>query len=261
MRLRRGIAALLLLTACGQGAVRVEDDAMNAVRAAGERTAGESSARMSVRVEGDEVTASGDGVTAFRGRRSAMVLSAKVVRTGMRVESRTIGDDVYLSLSFAGSRLPERWYHADASDLATVSGAAFTTIAQFPADEVTASLAYFPGAGLDFREDGGETVRGDDTTRYVGTLDLGAARDGAKDKRTRDAIDSAIEETGSTLVATTVCVDRKGRVRRVRHAFALRKPAMSTKRITVTYELYDFGVAVDVSKPAGTIEEFTPRSS
>lgn len=88
------------------------------------------------------------------------------------------------------------------------------------------SISYLRSVSTDVTAAGQEDVRGDRTTRYRATVDLGRA-DGPP----------------GYVVALDVWVDKFDRTRRLRH------PILGESESIVVWELYDFGVPVDVAPP------------
>jgi len=125
----------------------------------------------------------------------------------------------------------------------------------------TSYLAYLQGVSDDVHVDGREKLRGDDTTRYSGTIDLDRAIAQSKPTAAQRAVISrAVELFGDLQIPMQVWVDDHGRLRKLRITMdltdALRRlglPSASTlhPKIDLTMELYDFGVPVVVSVPAG----------
>lgn len=128
-------------------------------------------------------------------------------------------------------------------------------------------LDLLPGAVADPVAAGREIVRGARTDSYVVTVEAGKARDAASP--------GAVILPGapsSARVPVRVSVDSEGLIRRIAHppvideelVAALRGPGMSApagaapdeqRDRSLTLDLWDFGVPVNVDPPAGPMEE------
>ena len=120
-------------------------------------------------------------------------------------------------------------------------------------------LAFLQGVSDDVHIDGHETLRGDETTRYAGTIDLDRAIARQKLSAEQHAVISrAVELFGDLQIPTKVWVDLKGRLRKLSISMdltdAMRRVGVGAglhPKLAMTMELYDFGVAVDVPVPSG----------
>jgi hypothetical protein len=88
------------------------------------------------------------------------------------------------------------------------------------------ALGYLRSVSDDVRSEGSDHVRGDKATHYRATVDLGRA--GGPE---------------GYLLHLEVWVDESGRVRRLRY------PLLGEPETTIVWELYDFGVAVNLTAP------------
>lgn len=88
------------------------------------------------------------------------------------------------------------------------------------------ALGYLRSVADDVRSEGGDRVRGYKATQYRATVDL--SRAGGPEGH---------------LLPLEVWVDEPGRVRRLRY------PLLGEPETTIVWELYDFGVAVNLTPP------------
>jgi hypothetical protein len=119
-------------------------------------------------------------------------------------------------------------------------------------------LDYLRGIAPDVRIEGHDILRGDETTRYGATVDLAQALKRAATALGQAQLRHVLAQLGTLKIPVTVWVDGLGRLRKVTIAFDLRTVAAhlglkgsTDPKITVTMELYDFGVAVNVVAPVG----------
>jgi hypothetical protein len=103
---------------------------------------------------------------------------------------------------------------------------------------------------------GSETIRGVETTHYKATLDLAKAVDRANVPASlRDDLGKIVRRNGASLtIPADVWVDNDGLARRIQLKLDLAKLAgpdggMDVPALTMSMDLYDFGVPVHVEAP------------
>jgi hypothetical protein len=97
------------------------------------------------------------------------------------------------------------------------------------------------------RVTGFETVRGVRTKHYTLRLDL---RRLAEDGNLGDSIDKVIDLTGMDSFPAEAWIDSQGRVRRIKLAMTLGSQLGAPMTMTMTEDLYDFGVRAEIHPPA-----------
>jgi hypothetical protein len=113
-------------------------------------------------------------------------------------------------------------------------------------------LQYLRSAGGSVRAVGHETVRGTDTTRYEGSIDLNKAAEAlpATDRaKLKEALKSLASQTGVSSIPVTVWVDAHHLIRRMSMKISIAAGG-KTGGATVDYELFGFGATPAVNPPA-----------
>ena len=182
----------------------------------------------------------GSGVMDMSNQRMSMTMHEG--NPPISIETRVIGRTAY-------TKVNGRWTSVSLG----TAGAATAN------PDPTGYLAYLQGVSDDVHVDGHEVLRGDETTRYAGTIDLDRAI--AQQKLSAEqhaAISSAVELFGDLQIPTKVWVDLKGRLRKLSISMdlsdAMRRVGVGAglhPKLDLTMELYDFGVAVNVPVPSG----------
>ncbi|HWL37961.1 MAG TPA: hypothetical protein VNQ77_17375 [Frankiaceae bacterium] len=250
MRLRTAALALLLpLAACGSPDALTQS-AVEILRAAGTKTVETGSARMEMRSEGSGFSMTGSGVSALREVKGVMTMTISAAGQSTEMETRLLGDVMYLRMPGAPGGKP--WVKFDLDELSTMSGIDLAALSQARQNDPTQALSYFAGVSDDVREDGEEEVRGEKTTRYKATFDLTKARDTEAKAEAKANIDKLIQTLGTSTMPATVWIDDAGRMRKMTYELDLSKAPQGLGGggvMTTTFEMYDFGVEVDVAPP------------
>lgn len=110
-------------------------------------------------------------------------------------------------------------------DATTPEGKALVSIRNALLDP-SRSIQYLRSIATELHTEGAEKVRGTRTTHHLATVDLGREQGPA-----------------GRLVDVEIWVDDEGRTRRLRYS------PLGSPDITVVWELYDYGVAVDLTPP------------
>jgi hypothetical protein len=257
------VVVALVASACG-GDKPV--DAVQVLAAAPDKTVAESTARvageMTIEAQGNSTQVSYDGVMELRGGRGTMTMDASSFGLPKgKIEMRIVDGTMYMdfgSLADAiGEKLPaefggKRWLSIDMSKLTQGAQA----LQNDPTAASTSSLEYLRGVDADGIETmGDESVRGEPTTHYRADVDLGTLK---KKLQSTDMSDSAREymERGldaidGTTLGIDTWIDHDGRVRRQEIDEKLRVQSRSA-HLLMRMEYYDFGVKLDVEKPAAS---------
>jgi hypothetical protein len=162
------------------------------------------------------------------------------------------GSVLYLHMPFVTANLadPKPWIKIDL-DAAAESGrtdlAQFTELGRGDPDQF---LELLRGV-RNVQDDGEEEVRGIPTTHYSAVLDLARVVESGSQSSRLSAQD--LIDRGQRLVPADVWIDEHGRMRRLSYSVALSQDEDpepgDAAALTVTTELYDFGVEVDVRPP------------
>ena len=272
-----GIAAgalVVALAACGSQAKTVEVrkavSPQKAVLASVRATTAAKSARVSLHVSTDATGAEGfaltaDGVADFTTGDGALTMqftgaAAKLLSGG--IEVRTVDGAAYVKMpeSLGAVLGGGKW-------LKTPDLGANSVVPGLGQSDPTQFLAYLETVSSNVTKVGPDTIRGVETTHYKATLDLGKAVDRAKVPASlRDDLRKLLTKGDGTASAipVDVWVDADGLARRVKMQLDLSAFGGSglgasggASTISMSMDLYDFGVPVHVeAPPAGDIQEF-----
>ena len=257
MRLPRRLAALLVAGVVATGLAGCEREPVAApvaaspsptgppaealVRAAALETDKRGSARYSLTtattVNGAEVVFTGNGIYDWA-RDTGQTTYDVPVGT---VLQRLIGPKLYLSLP----QQPKQFFVLRSADVANSPvGATVDPTAQFHA------LAAVTAAEVV----GEQEVRGEPTTHYRGTYDVPRAIRGARGLQ-KDALRSSLGAAATLPEAPyDVFVDSAGLLRRVQQTIEVPSSTGGALTVTMTLELYDFGIEVTVVPPPPTAQ-------
>ena len=167
-------------------------------------------------------------------------------------EAEFIFEDAVLYMRFPAlaRALPEvePWIRFDAEQFASDRELGLGHLSQLGQGDPSQTLDYLRGASENVKEVGDEDVRGAETTHYRTTVDLDRVAEEAPEQRR--AVQRLIEMSGVKEVPTDVWIDDDDRVRRLRLAWEdVRFADRQELDMTLTTELFDFGVEVDVEAP------------
>jgi hypothetical protein len=182
---------------------------------------------------------------------------------GPTIDAVVAGNDVYLDVSPLASLLGAEWVKVGLPDLAGEGGLPSVV-------DPGGVLDALEGAGADMDEAGRETVRGVETTRYTGSIDLQDAYD-AIPADERDSLEQALGGLLDSVtlpdLPTDVWVDDEGLVRRVEISVdsgALGIDGLETVgAVSVSVEFFDIGEDVNIEVPGDdevvSVDELTPE--
>jgi hypothetical protein len=259
-------AALTLLgvSACGGGTSAPATPQAAVVQAA-DRTsdAGSSRASFEITMTGlapEPLTMTGEGIFDSQARkgRLTMDLSALGAGSGQDLgEAEMIFDDfvVYMKFPFLSEQQGglKEWLRFDIRELGKEQGFDLGQLSQLNQNDPSQELQYLRAASEDVEELGKEEVRGVETTHYRMTIDLRKVVDQAPEEQReqlRAQIDQIVEQSGIQMVPTEVWIDDEGLARRMQLTYeGMRLAPGQEGDMTMTMELFDFGVEVDVQPP------------
>jgi hypothetical protein len=217
----------------------------NAVNHAGSST---SKMAMDLTIEGGgipgQVKVSASGAQDHGRRRGEFNMEVRAADQSQRFEMRILDDDVYL-------RVPgdANWQHFDA---AAVGGPGSG------ASDPTAALDYLRGVSGEVESQGTEPVRGVDTRKLHADVDVGLAAQQVGGAARRGIL--ALQQLGVTTIPVDVWIDDRGRLRREFAALDINQQGQQAT-MTITLELFDYGVPVDVEAPPdGQVVEGDPST-
>lgn len=268
MRFGRALAVSLAAvtalgaSACGESAPATPRAAV--VQAANKTSeAGSSRASFELTMTGlapAPLTMTGEGIfdSSERKGRMTMDLSELAAGTGQELgEIEVIIDEfvVYMRFPFLQELQPglEPWVKFDIRELGKEQGFDLGQLSQLNQNDPSQALQYLRAASEDVEEVGKEEVRGVETTHYRMTIDLRKVVERAPEdqrEQLRATIDQLIEASGIETMPTEVWIDEEGLARRIKLAYgAMELAPGQTGGMTMTMELFDFGVEVDIQPP------------
>jgi hypothetical protein len=136
-----------------------------------------------------------------------------------------------------------KWVKMDLEKLAKKEGVDLGAIMNANQADPSQSL-HMLMASSDARVTGSERIRGVQTTHYTFNIDLEKL---AQDNK---AFRPLKEATGSAFAPAAAWIDARGRVRRLAVTMSLGAQLGTPVTMTMTEDLYDFGVQTNITRPA-----------
>ncbi len=256
-----GLLALLMafaIAACGGDTV-----ALDPVAEAATRTGAADSMRIEMRMTmaapeygPKPVTFTTTGIAA--GKRAAMTMRMPAVE-GVElgdIEIRSDGLVVYMRMPFLQAAAPQLkpWIKIDLREAGKDLGVDFDALMELSAQmDPTKALAFLRAAGK-VDELGSATVRGVETTRYKGVIDLERyAKQLEKKgggKAAASSVRKLIELTGESTMPIELWIDEDSLVRRMAWEQTVSASAgQSPTTVKATMDLFDYGVDANVVIP------------
>jgi hypothetical protein len=269
MTLRR-LFALLLLGICAFALAGCGDTlSFDPVASAASKTAQSTSARVAfdanMNIEGvGAMSFTGTGVYDGRSKSGAlnmrfMIPQAAQTQLGANPGMELIFDGsdgfvMYMRSSLFKPLAPEKWIKMDLEQLADkqrVDLSAFMNANQADPSQTLRMLM----ASNEARVAGYDRVRGVFTTHYSLRVDL--KRLAQKNKALRESVEQAMKLTGIESYPAEAWIDDQGRVRKMKVDMSF-NTALGAFTMTMTEELYDFGVRVNIQPPpAGQVVDLS----
>ena len=204
----------------------------------------------------DPISMRGEGLFDGEARRGRMTfdMSELGAAAGQDLgEAEIIFDELVFYMNFPAltKAVPEAepWIRFDLEEIGKQQGLELGQLAQLNQGDPSRALEYLRGASENVREVGEEDVRGTETTHYRMTVDLDEVAEETPAQKKN--IERVIELSGVKEVPTDVWLDSDGRVRRMKLVYRdMRFSPRQKGDMTMTMELYEFGVEVSVEPPA-----------
>jgi hypothetical protein len=140
-----------------------------------------------------------------------------------------------------------KWIKLDMEKLAKKEGVDLSSLMNANQADPSQTLRMLM-ASTDAHPLGYDRVRGVFTTHYKLNIDL--ARLAKDNKELRKSFEKLRELSGVSSYPAEAWIDDKGRVRRLKIDMSFNSPTGGAFRMTMTEELYAFGIKVDVPPPA-----------
>jgi hypothetical protein len=156
---------------------------------------------------------------------------------------------VYMRSPLLGAFAGGKWVKLDMQKLAKKQGFDMSTLMNANQADPAESLRMLK-ASSDARVLGYDRVRGIFTTHYTLKIDLERATEG--NDQLRKMVENVKELTGEDTFPAEAWIDDQGRVRRFKIDMSFNTPQAGAFRMTMTEELYAFGVKFRVRPPAAS---------
>jgi hypothetical protein len=252
------VALAVGLTACGGDALAI-DPVANAAAKTVESGSSRVEFTISMDAAGESVDMTGSGAFDYQSARGEATYRMQLPMFGeVGMDMRMVGTKVFVRLPEAlsgGLTGGKEWVGVDVGkslEQAGLGGLDFTQ-QQDPAQ----MLQYLRAASSGVTEAGSATVRGVETTRYIGRLDFRKALDAGIEKleltpaerqRARQGMKQMLDQLGGDGVPFEVFVDEDGLLRRMTMDMSM---AIEGERVSMDMRMdyFDFGVDVNVQAP------------
>ncbi len=156
---------------------------------------------------------------------------------------------VYMRSPLFRTFATDKWLKIDMAKMAKKEGVDLSGLMNANQADPSESLRMLM-ASTDAHPIGYDRVRGVFTTHYKLNVDL--ARLARDNKELRKTLDSVRKLTGVTSYPAEAWIDDKGRVRRLKIDMSFNAPTGGAFQMSMTEELYAFGVKVNVQPPAAS---------
>jgi len=242
-----GFLAVSGFTACGDDSSPSSSNvsAATLVAAAPQKTADAGTARMAIKVvtaaAGQSYEMTGEGLFDFQRTRGRLSFEIPQLGAGS-ADELLVGDQLYMQIP--GVSPPGKWLGVDLSELSGNSA-----LGQFGNADPSAGLQVLRGASSDVHESGEATLRGEPTTKYSGTIETAKVLENVP-KGVRAKVETLL--AGVPHFPFDAYLDDEGRLRQLDQTITLPASAQTQGQqvdIRSIFELYDFGVAVNVKAP------------
>jgi hypothetical protein len=164
---------------------------------------------------------------------------------GGSVAKIVLADTVmYMQMPFVAGELPngKSWLKLDLGSMPTASGVNVGSFGQVDPQQWLQQLL----ASNDTKKIGTDSVQGEQMTHYATTVDPAKLENVPAGRRA--AVRKAMQQIGMKTIPVDVWVDGQGFLRREALSLTLGK-ALQSSKISMTFDLHDFGTAVDVTTP------------
>lgn len=259
------LAAILLVAGCGgaqesstenssqaAAAGAKQSTALEVVHAAYEKTTKAQSAKVAM---GVSVTKPGGGSPVKITADGAVDMAAHAAKITVHppnaeaLQIRVIDTTTYVQLPpKLQAKVGKSWLKVTPQDVQQQSGLNLEQL-QTQNTDPSKTLSYVRAVSDQVKKVGTETVRGAETTKYEATVDLDKlVQQQPSEKQSVDKLKQAL---GTSQLPITLWIDDQNRVRRLQMTIPV--PAQNGQatdgKITMTEELYDFGVDVSAKAP------------
>lgn len=170
------------------------------------------------------------------------------------IEAVIDGTMMYMKMPALSAQLPpgKPWMSFDLQDMGEEVGVDFGALMQSSSSDPTQSLQYLRGASGEVETLAEEEVRGVETTRYRAQISFDKMIEQAPEhlrSRLEPTVDLLAEWLGAEEMPVEVWIDDEGRMLRQKQSFEYVSGPAKGMSMAMTFEMYDFGVDVDIDVP------------
>ena len=153
---------------------------------------------------------------------------------------------MYMRSSMFSRLAGDKWVKLDLEKLADKMGVDLSQLGNANQADPSQALGMLM-ASSKARVTGSEVIRGARTTRYSLMIDVRKVAKNAG--KLGESLDKMIQAMGLSTIPAQAWVDTQNRVRRITWTMAMNAPGAGRVSMTMTEDLYDFGVRADVQPP------------
>lgn len=257
------LGLVLVVAGCSGGSSRGPNPGA-IITLAAEKTQEAGTARvwMDMKTEGPDgvISTVADGVFDMTSRRGEISMEMDMpdapagAPTDTRVDAVMDGTVMYMKMPELSQQLPggKPWLKVDLQAAGEELGLDFGALMQAGGSDPTQSLQYLRGVSGDVETVGEEEVRGVQATHYRTSLSFDKIVDQAPEDlrpRIKPTIDLLKEWVGTDEMPVDVWIDADGRMVRQKQSFSYVAGPAAGSSLSMTMEMYDFGIDVDIDLP------------
>jgi hypothetical protein len=249
--------------ACGQGSP-AGSNPLGVIILAAEKTEQAGTARMSMDMEMDGpsglITSTAEGAFDMASKRGHMTMEMDMAEAPAgtpdmgQIEAVFDGTVIYMKMPALSAQIPggKPWISYDLQKAGEQLGLDLGALMQAGTSDPTQSLQYLRGASGDVEVIGEEEIRGVTATHYRASVSFAKIAEQAPEEA-REAVEATVKQleewVGADEMPIDVWIDSEGRMVRQTQSFEYAAGPASGTSVTMTMEMYDFGVDVDIEVP------------
>ncbi|MEA2473574.1 MAG: hypothetical protein QOE06_1489 [Thermoleophilaceae bacterium] len=198
----------------------------------------------------------GSGALDPQHRRGHLVFNqAGALGGGGTIEQIFQGDVIYMKTPAAAAQFGAKkpWLRVDVKQAGQALGIDPSRLGQMGGNDPRQMLNQIRSVTGDVEKLGTEKVRGVETTKYRGNVDIRRYPDRLPETQREQArveVEKLVQQTGSGTYPMTLWIGKDKLVRRVRIEYGFDIPGQKQQgRFSMTMEFYDFGAPIDVAPP------------
>jgi hypothetical protein len=174
---------------------------------------------------------------------------------GGKIEQIFEGDVIYMKTPVAAQQFGAKkpWLKVDVRQAGQALGIDPSKLGQVGGNDPRQMLDQIRSVSGDVEKLGTEKVRGVETTKYRGNVDIRRSPDRlpeAQREQARVEVEKLVEQVGSATYPMTLWIGKDKLVRRVRIEYGFDIPGQKKQaRFSMTMEFFDFGAPIDANPP------------